>query len=100
MPQGAMNHNHVVPLDEPLVRRAQRGDRAAFEALYRRHAGRVYALALRMSGSRARAEELTQDVFVRLGEQPGDAELQRWLSDTESLKPRVLVSALHLPEGS
>jgi RNA polymerase sigma-70 factor (ECF subfamily) len=64
MAQVAMNHN-VVPLDEPLVRRAQQGDRVAFEALYRRHAARIHALALRMSGSQARAEELTQEVFVR-----------------------------------
>jgi len=64
MAQVAMNQN-VVPLDEPLVRAAQQGERRAFEELYRRHVGRVYALALRMSGSKARAEELTQEVFVR-----------------------------------
>jgi RNA polymerase sigma-70 factor (ECF subfamily) len=64
MAQVAMNNN-VVSLDEPLVRRAQQGDRSAFELLYRNHVGRVYALALRMSGSAARAEELTQEVFVR-----------------------------------
>jgi len=64
MAQVAMSRK-VVPLDEPLVRSAQRGDRGAFEQLYRAHAGMVYALALRMSGSSARAEELTQEVFVR-----------------------------------
>ncbi len=54
-----------------LVRRAQAGDEAAFEALYREHAGRVFALCLRLSGDRARATELTQDVFVRCWEQIG-----------------------------
>jgi RNA polymerase sigma-70 factor (ECF subfamily) len=53
------------------VRRAQSGDEAAFEALYREHAGRVFALCLRLSGDRARATELTQDVFVRCWEQLG-----------------------------
>lgn len=47
------------------VRRAQQGDAGAFELLYREHAGRVYALCLRMCADPGRAEELTQDVFVR-----------------------------------
>lgn len=56
---------------EPAVRRAQQGDTAAFEELYRAHVGRVYALCLRISGDRGRAEELTQDVFVRAWEKLG-----------------------------
>ena len=48
-----------------LVRRAQAGDRAAFDTLYTLHVDRVYAVCLRMSASRAEAERLTQDVFVR-----------------------------------
>jgi len=48
-----------------LVRRAQADDRAAFDALYTQHVGRVYAVCLRMSASRPEAERLTQDVFVR-----------------------------------
>ena len=47
-----------------LVRRAQAGDRRAFEALYRLEVGRVYAVCLRMVGDRRRAETLTQDAFV------------------------------------
>jgi len=54
-----------------LARRAQAGDESAFEALYREHAGRVYALCLRLSGNPVRASELTQDVFVRCWEQIG-----------------------------
>jgi RNA polymerase sigma-70 factor, ECF subfamily len=55
------------PLDA-TVRRAQQGDAGAFEQLYREHVGRVFALCLRLCGDRARAEELTQDVFVRVWE--------------------------------
>src|SRR5256886_15380443 len=51
-----------------LIQRAQQGDQAAFEALYRAHVGRVYALCLRLTADRARAEELTQDAFVRAWE--------------------------------
>lgn len=53
------------------VRRAQQGDAGAFEQLYREHVGRVFALCLRISGDRGRAEELTQDVFVRAWEKLG-----------------------------
>jgi RNA polymerase sigma-70 factor (ECF subfamily) len=53
---------------EEVVREAREGSVAAFERLYRENAGRVYALCLRLSGDAARAEELTQDVFVRAWE--------------------------------
>lgn len=65
------------------VRRARDGDSAAFEALYREHAGRVYALCLRLSGDTVRARELVQDVFVRawqrLGTFQGEAAFGTWL---------------------
>lgn len=50
------------------IRRAQQGDVAAFEPLYRAHVGRVHALCLRMLSDRSAAEELTQDTFVRAWE--------------------------------
>lgn len=66
-----------------LVRRAQGGDRGAFEALYRAAVGRVYALCLRMTGDRASAEELTQEAFVRawrkLGTFRGEAAFTTWM---------------------
>lgn len=49
-----------------LVREAQNGDIQAFEQLYRDHVGRVYALCLRISARASEADELTQDVFVRV----------------------------------
>lgn len=68
---------------EALVRRAQEGDHRAFEALYRRTSGRIYALSMRMSGSPSEAEELTQDVFVRAWEKlalfRGDSQFTTWL---------------------
>jgi RNA polymerase sigma-70 factor (ECF subfamily) len=69
--------------DRALARRAAGGDESAFAELYRAHSGRVFALCLRMSGSRARAVELVQDVFVhiweRLGSFRGDAALSSWI---------------------
>jgi RNA polymerase sigma-70 factor (ECF subfamily) len=54
------------PSDEALFRRATAGDEAAFAELYDRRQGAVYRFALRMSGSAAVAEDVTQDVFVDL----------------------------------
>lgn len=52
--------------DAALVRVARGGDMGAFEALYRRHAGRVHSVILRLvGGQHGRAEDLTQDAFVR-----------------------------------
>jgi RNA polymerase sigma-70 factor (ECF subfamily) len=65
------------------VRRAQQGDAAAFGELYRTHAGRIHALCLRLEGDQTRAEELTQDVFVRAWEKlslfRGESAFSTWL---------------------
>jgi RNA polymerase sigma factor (sigma-70 family) len=69
--------------DGDLARRAARGDMMAFEALYRRHTGRVLAICLRLTGERGRAEEAVQDVFVRvwerLGSFRGESAFTSWL---------------------
>ena len=68
---------------ETLVERAKAGDTQAFEAIYRRLVGRIYALCMRMSRDPQRAEELTQDVFVRawerMGSFRGDSKFTTWL---------------------
>jgi RNA polymerase sigma factor (sigma-70 family) len=67
-----------------LVRRAQGGDRRAFEALYRSHVERIFATLWRIAGGvEARAEELTQDAFVRAWQKlpgfRGDSAFGTWL---------------------
>jgi RNA polymerase sigma-70 factor (ECF subfamily) len=54
--------------DARWVRRARDGEVGAFEELHRLHAGRVYALCLRMTGDAHEAEELAQEAFVRAWE--------------------------------
>ena len=51
--------------DHALARAAGGGDVRAFEALYRRHSRRVYAVLWRLCGHEARAEDLVQEAFVR-----------------------------------
>lgn len=47
-----------------LISAAIAGDLAAFEALYRQFAPRIYGLCLRMTGQREAAEDCTQESFV------------------------------------
>jgi RNA polymerase sigma-70 factor (ECF subfamily) len=66
-----------------VVRRAQQGDAAAFEHIYRLHSRRVYSLCLRMAGNPTDAEDLTQDVFLQLfrkiGTFRGESAFSTWL---------------------
>jgi RNA polymerase sigma-70 factor (ECF subfamily) len=65
------------------VARAASGDRGAFERLYRDNVNRVYSLCARMVSDRDRAEQLTQDVFVRAWEKlhlfRGESSFSTWL---------------------
>ncbi|WP_052574608.1 RNA polymerase sigma factor [Gemmatimonas aurantiaca] len=65
------------------VSAAANGDRQAFERVYRAHADRVFGLCVRMLGDRVLAEEVTQDVFVRVWQKlPGfraEAAFSTWL---------------------
>ena len=81
---------HVTPLPvmptpslSDDVARAATGDRRAFERLYRAHADRIFTLCTRMVGDRQKAEELTQDVFVRVWDKlrqfRGESAFGTWL---------------------
>ena len=50
--------------DGDLIVKVGRGDRTAFEELYRRFARPVLGLALRMLGDHGRAEDATQETFA------------------------------------
>ena len=69
--------------DLQLAERCRRGEAGAFEELYRAHAGRLYSLVLRMTGSAHDAEDLLQEVFLtahrKLGSFRGDSTLGTWL---------------------
>jgi RNA polymerase sigma-70 factor (ECF subfamily) len=52
--------------DEALMLAWQAGDATAFDRLYERHRGGTFRYLLRQCGNRATAEELHQDVWLRL----------------------------------
>ena len=59
------------PTDMEIVRRVQAGDAEAFGELVNRYSGRIYALALAMVRDAQRAEDVTQETFIRAYEHLG-----------------------------
>src|ERR1700741_5398736 len=76
----------MVPADDPdaeLVAAAVAGDQRAFEALLRRHYDRIHGLAWQLTGTRADADDVAQDVCCTLVEKiatfRGEARFGSWL---------------------
>ena len=69
--------------DLELAERHRYGDPRAFEEVYQRFAQKVFNLALRMAGSKDEAEDLTQEIFLRiyrkLGSFQGRSKLETWI---------------------
>ncbi len=73
----------VTPTDASLVSRCQGADLTAFNTLVSRYKDKIYRYVYRMTGSADDAEDLTQEVFVRMYTAIGgfrrDASLPTWL---------------------
>jgi RNA polymerase sigma-70 factor (ECF subfamily) len=69
--------------DVELMLAVQRDDASAFERLFAKHIGAVVGFATRFVGTRARAEELAQDVFLQVYKHRGryqpQARFSTWL---------------------
>src|SRR6267142_122761 len=82
-----------------LLERLRAGDARAFEELVIAYQHRVFGVALRMLGSRAEAEEIAQEVFLRayraIGEFRGEARLGTWLYGIAS---RLCLNRLASPD--
>ncbi|TMA07374.1 MAG: sigma-70 family RNA polymerase sigma factor [Deltaproteobacteria bacterium] len=69
--------------DRELVQKARDGDRSAFNQLILKYRNRVMGIATRMIGDQTEAEDLAQDVFVKvfhgLEDFQGDALFSTWL---------------------
>ncbi len=74
--------------DAQLVTSVARNSAVALAEAYRRHGGAVYGLARRVLGSISEAEDVTQEVFLRLWNQP-----DKFDSDRGSLRSFLLAQA-------
>jgi RNA polymerase sigma-70 factor (ECF subfamily) len=77
--------------EHELVERCRQGDEAAFRELVDQYKGLVFALIARSVPNRGRAEELAQDVFLKVHKGlpyfRGEAKLSTWIY-------RIVVNAL------
>src|SRR5919201_3256309 len=89
--------------DSDLISRAASGDPAAFQALVERHRSMVYRVAYQFAGNHHDAEDIAQEVFIKvyrsLDKFRQDAQLSSWLY-------RIVMNACidhrrrHVPAGS
>lgn len=78
--------------DEILANAAAAGDRAAFALLLERHYDRIHSLCWRLTGLKAEAEDLTQDICLALPQK-----LQAWRAEARftTWLYRVVINACH-----
>jgi RNA polymerase sigma-70 factor, ECF subfamily len=57
---------NALDVDEALVERCLGGDEAAWEALVKGYTRRVYAMCIRFTSKESEAQDLTQEVFLRV----------------------------------
>ena len=82
--------------EQELVERCRRGDQGAFQELVDRHKDLVFALIARTVQDRSRAEDLAQDVFLRVHRGlpyfRGEARLSTWIY-------RIVANVCLQPQG-
>lgn len=74
----------VTAVDEnKLVNKAVKGDNSAFEALMEKHMGIIYNIALRMAANQDDAEDMTQEIMIKifrsLGSFKGNSKFSTWI---------------------
>src|SRR5690242_19066469 len=78
-----VNVGYRATADSDLIARAAAGDGPAFHALVERHRGMVYRLAYQFAGNHHDAEDIAQDVFIKvyrsLDRFRHDAQVTSWL---------------------
>jgi len=68
---------YLLMADEELISLAQAANAEAFAALYDRHSRSAYSLAYRMMGEKQSAEDLVQEVFLRVWRNSGSYRADR-----------------------
>lgn len=69
--------------ENKLVNKAVKGDNSAFEALMEKHMGIIYNIALRMAANQDDAEDMTQEIMIKifrsLGSFKGNSKFSTWI---------------------
>src|SRR4051812_43454467 len=76
-----------VAAQKGMMRAMDLSEPATFARMYDEHAGAVYGAALRVLGNPAAAQDVAQDVFLRLWRRPGALDARR--GDPAASPPRL-----------
>ncbi|MBM3738644.1 MAG: RNA polymerase sigma factor [Acidobacteria bacterium] len=81
----SLDPDHTTDSDASLVTRCLNGDAAAWEDLVKVHSRRVYGICYRFTGSDHEAQDITQEVFLRVYQslrsfRSGEGSLTVWLT--------------------
>lgn len=80
---GQSTKDYSLISDKVLAKMAASGDSEAFEQLYWKHHKRVFGICLKMTKNKSDAEDLTQEIFIKLfhkiGTFRGDSAFTTWL---------------------
>jgi RNA polymerase sigma-70 factor (ECF subfamily) len=71
----------LVQQETELLQQLVQGDADAFRQLYERYQGRIFLFAYRFTKSKNEAEEIVQEVFVRLWEKRGQIKIEKNFSN-------------------
>lgn len=75
-----MNDSVKMETDYPLIKQLQQGSQFAFGLLYAKYFSKLYGFSLKLTGSRTDAEEIVQDVFVKIWEMRAELDPERSFS--------------------
>ena len=101
-----LSHNRTsesfLDVDSQLVEQCLRGEETAWEDLVRTHTRRVYAVCYRFAGKDSEAQDLTQDVFLRVFKtlksfRSGDGSFVVWLN---RLTRNLLIDRIEIGFGA
>ncbi len=78
-----INNISDTEFEKQLIEACKSGSADAFKSLYDKYSGRVYALTLRLCGNQDIADDLTQEVFIKVWESissfKGESAFYSWL---------------------
>lgn len=90
-----ISHSAFEDPDKGLVGQAAKGSMQAFQQLFERHHRRVYGLVWRLAGDTDTAQDLTQEVFIKLWDNlasfRGESKFSTWL---HTVATRVAITEL------
>ena len=91
--------NPILPDELELLRQLIAGDAESFRKIYENYHGKIYLFALRLTKSKSEAEEIVQEVFVRLWEKRENIKIEKkFTAYILAITKNFILDNVHLSE--